>query len=360
MEDKKNEKENFKEYIFSLNNSEFKTEIVKINENMKLMFMIRQINIITNYYYKCAFALDELKSLNKIFRIFDTIDEVFKELCILFDNKRVSLKIESHEILIILHISNISSSKTEEVILKIPQIIYNKDEKIELMLQDIKEIKKSKINLEKKIEILEKENEKLIQTINELKITVKELVDEKLKKEKYYINSKIIDEIEETKLLYDRIINKGFFKNKNIKFQLIYRASRDGDSSSIYKKKILDIKNLLCIIQTKKGCKFGGFTEVSPDYSKQYFNDKNAFIFSLNKMKIYDYLEDNCSVQFTEGYGPIFTFGFCVVSKNFFKGENNNVSDKSNSRFYYQDNDYEINDGESKFSINELEIFQII
>ena len=77
----------------------------------------------------------------------------------------------------------------------------------------------------------------LIQTINELKITVKELVDEKLKKEKYCINSKIIDEIEETKLLYDRIINKGFFKNKNIKFQLIYRASRDGDSSSIYKKK---------------------------------------------------------------------------------------------------------------------------
>ena len=200
----------------------------------------------------------------------------------------------------------------------------------------------------------------LIQTINELKITVKELVDEKLKKEKYCINSKIIDEIEETKLLYDRIINKGFFKNKNIKFQLIYRASRDGDSSSIYKQKIQDIKNLLCIIQTKKGCKFGGFTEVSPDYSKQYFNDKNAFIFSLNKMKIYDYLEDNCSVQFTEGYGPIFAWGFSVLSKNFFEGENNYVSNKSDSRFYYQDNDYEINDGESKFSINELEIFQII
>ena len=161
MENKKNEKEkeNFKEYIFSLNNREFKTKIVKINENMKLMLMITQINNITNYYYKCTFALDELKSLNKIFRIFDTIDEAFKELCLLFDNKRVSLQIESHEILIILHISNISSSKTEEVILKIPQIIYNKDEKIELMFQEIKEIKKSKINLEKKIE-LEQENKK--------------------------------------------------------------------------------------------------------------------------------------------------------------------------------------------------------
>ena len=77
-------------------------------------------------------------------------------------------------------------------------------------------------------------------------------------------------------------------------------------------------------------------------------------------MKIYDYLEDNCSVQFTEGYGPIFAWGFSVLSKNFFEGENNYVSNKSDSRFYYQDNDYEINDGESKFSINELEIFQII
>ena len=228
------------------------------------------------------------------------------------------------------------------------------------MLQENKEMKKSNSNLEKKIEILEQENDKLIKTINELKVTIKELVNEKEKKEKYYINSRIIDEIEESKLLYERIIKKGFFKNKTIKFQLIFRASRDGDNSSIYKKKIQGIKNLLCIIQTKKGCKFGGFTEVSPDFSKQSFNDKNAFIFSLNKMKIYDYLENNCSVQFTEGYGPIFPYGLGVLTKNFFEGENNNVSSKSNSRFYYQDTDYEINDGESNFSINELEIFQII
>ena len=77
-------------------------------------------------------------------------------------------------------------------------------------------------------------------------------------------------------------------------------------------------------------------------------------------MKKYDYLEDNASVQFSEGCGPIFVFGFGIISKNFFVGENNSVSCKSDSRFYYQDIDYEINDGESKFSINELEIFQII
>ena len=239
MNDKKNENENqnFKEYILSLNNNEFEIKIVKMNESMKLMFILKQIIIINDYYYKCAFSLDELKSLNKIFRILDTIDDAYNELCNLFDNKRVSLQMESHEILIIFHISNISSSKTEEVTLKIPQIIYNKDEKIELMLQEIKEMKKSNSNLEKKIEILEQENDKLIKTINELKVTIKELVDEKEKKEKYYINSRIIDEIEESKLLYERIIKKGFFKNKTIKFQLIYRASRDGDSSSIYKKK---------------------------------------------------------------------------------------------------------------------------
>ena len=128
MNDKKNGKENqnFKEYILSLNNTEFKVEIIKINESMKLMFIITQVNNITNYYYKCSFSLDELKSLNKIFKIFDTIDEAYNELCILFDNKRVSLQMESHEILIFFHISNISSSKTEEATLKIPQIIKTK------------------------------------------------------------------------------------------------------------------------------------------------------------------------------------------------------------------------------------------
>ena len=77
-------------------------------------------------------------------------------------------------------------------------------------------------------------------------------------------------------------------------------------------------------------------------------------------MKIYDYLERNRSVGFYEGYGPVFLYGFSVCSNNFFIGNNNYVCEKSQSRFYYQQNDYEINDGERNFFINELEIFQVI
>ena len=43
------------------------------------------------------------------------------------------------------------------------------------------------------------------------------------------------------------------------------------------------------MIQTTKGCKFGGYSEVIID-CKLDFKDKNAFVFSLNKNKIYEIL----------------------------------------------------------------------
>ena len=44
------------------------------------------------------------------------------------------------------------------------------------------------------------------------------------------------------------------------------------------------------MIQTTKGCKFGGYSEVIIDCKLGNFKDKNAFVFSLNKNKIYEIL----------------------------------------------------------------------
>ncbi len=52
----------------------------------------------------------------------------------------------------------------------------------------------------------------------------------------------------------------------------------------------MEKKNTIFIIQTDKGCKFGGYTETmikSGDGSVDD-KDKNSFIFSFNKMKIYE------------------------------------------------------------------------
>lgn len=259
-------------YVLNSNSIEYRVEISIKNENKKILIIIKETNILQNYYYKAEFSLEELKSINKNFRIFDKIDEVYKELNELFLNKKASLQVKSTEILLHLFVSNFSSSNIQDIFLKIIKTNINNEEMNELLIKEINHMKEEHLNLknkmEQKVKSLEEKNESLIKIIEELGKSLKELSDYKNNKEKYYINSEIITEVDEIKLIYDRLINKGFFKNKNPKFQLIYRASRDGDSSTIYKNKIQGIKNFLCIIQTKKGCKFGGYSEAAPDFSK--------------------------------------------------------------------------------------------
>ena len=116
------------------------------------------------------------------------------------------------------------------------------------------------------------------------------------------------------------------------------------------------------MIQTIKGCKFGGYSEVTKHSQLGNFKDKNAFVFSLNKNKIYENLypeknaADNCA-----GWGPIFRYdAFAVWNKNFFSYNKHTVGSKSESNYGVMNEDYEINNGEKYFGIKELEVFQII
>ena len=73
--------------------------------------------------------------------------------------------------------------------------------------------------------------------------------------------------------------------------------------------------------QTKKGFKFGGYTETLMDFSKgQDFKDPNAFVFSIDKMKIYENLQkDKSAVDHSTNWGPIFRgSAFAVWDKKFF------------------------------------------
>ena len=57
----------------------------------------------------------------------------------------------------------------------------------------------------------------------------------------------------------------------------------------------------------------------------------------------------------------MFDWGFFVGNNNFFDDNlNTSIAKKSDLRFYYIDSDFEINNGEPNFLINELEVFQII
>jgi hypothetical protein len=70
--------------------------------------------------------------------------------------------------------------------------------------------------------------------------------------------------------------------NKIIKFILLFKATRDGDKLNILHNKC-DNKSVLILIKTKKDIRFGGYSEIGFNDNGSELNDRNAFIFSLDK-----------------------------------------------------------------------------
>ena len=151
-------------------------------------------------------------------------------------------------------------------------------------------------------------------------------------------------------------------QNKNITFNLLYRASRDGGDPNIYHNKCDGKANTICLIETNKGFKIGGYTEVMIDGKGNDHKDPNSFVFSINKMKSYENMKkEGNAVCHSSNWGPIFrSDDFAVWDKNFFFYNNHQVGTKGQSNFGSMDKDYENNGEYQYFSIKELEVFQII
>ena len=158
--------------------------------------------------------------------------------------------------------------------------------------------------------------------------------------------------------------------NRYIKLNLIYRASRDGDSAKDFHFKCDFIGPNLTVIKTKKEYIFGGFTiktwkhlfkdinNEDPECGTE-LKDEQAFGFSVNKNKIYENgKQDEGIIYCNSNYGPCFkNFFFKIFDKCFENGGICGTIKESN--FIGIEKDFEINGGEQNFDIEEIEVFQI-
>ena len=183
------------------------------------------------------------------------------------------------------------------------------------------------------------------------------------------IDSKIINKKQELEFLENRLKNNEILKKKNIIYKLLYRATKDGYSRMSFHNKCDNIKGTLTIIKTTKGMRFGGYTEQIWNNDRNDGNnisrkdDKDiCFCFSLDLFKIYNFDNNyNHSIVCNNNYGPNFNGGdnifFYIYNDNGYGSTT--YKTKSNS-FGKIDNDYEINNGQSEFSVIEMEVFQIL
>ena len=100
--------------------------------------------------------------------------------------------------------------------------------------------------------------------------------------------SEVINEIEN----FDFIEKRLNPDNKNIVLKLIYKCNEKNDSSNIFHEKCDGKPNVILFVETTEGIKFGGYSSVGFNSNSDYTKDNKAFIFSLDKKKIYNVKKD--------------------------------------------------------------------
>ena len=185
---------------------------------------------------------------------------------------------------------------------------------------------------------------------------------------KNYFNSKIAN-YDDIIFLLDRL--KDIHpKIKDVSFTLVYRASEDGDRAADFHQKCDKIGPNVVLIKTKRGNIFGGFTlknwehmprdiDVNRPNLGSASRDSKAFGFSVNNQKIYNNERPTeFAIWCNRNYGPTFKNNLfqifdCCMKKGGY------CSIRSNSHFGGQQYDYEISGGESRFRVEDLEVFEV-
>ena len=163
--------------------------------------------------------------------------------------------------------------------------------------------------------------------------------------------SNIIKNIKE-----ESIIGNKLSISKIIKYRLLYRATRDGDSAKIFHLKCDNFHNLVVIIETKEGKRFGGYTSSKFKGANPMKIDNNAFLFSLDLKKVYNITPNRYAIDCNPKSGPSFSGGSLFIPDNFFEKFGKTCAGGGPYKF---EKDYELNNGKKNFIVKELEIFQI-
>lgn len=361
-----------REYKFSLNETNY---LIRIGGNSEqLIINVRQASSVSKIFYEESLTLEQLQKLSRSFRYYDNINEAISNIYEIFENKKFSIQKDNNNICLIIKLNKgISGEENVNIGLRaknnsIQNVCENLCEEIIVLKNKINELEKKNQELEdkfdKKIQMIKEENKRKDIIIEELVKWKKEKdeIDKENKEWKNTIDSKIITKKEEIDFISDRIQNTDILKKKKLTYKLIFRGTRDGTQSIHFHQKCDGIGPTISIIQTIKGYKFGGYAEKnwSKEGNKWIYDDENAFIFSLNHMKIYNPIKGKEKYYFGEDYGPNF-YSFWP-KKDMFATSGNYVHKKDIANQYFSGflSDYELNGGEQYFITQELEVFQII
>ena len=315
----------------------FKLKDKEQNTSYTLSFLIESDSLIVNIIeddslpvinYKAKFTLSDLEKQSNYFKLFESLDQLIFEIKSLYEQNDIKLRKEKSEIILIL---SLPLKIIDEVLLCIPQADIDSKTIVNDLCSTVNELRKK---------------------IKSFTASVpKEKLAENLKSKEILLNE------EEKKMVCDWILKQMKSEGKKIEMNLLYRLTRDGDSSSTFHSYCNSKGYTLSLIRNTKGYRCGGFTSQSWGSRDSYVNDVNAFLFSLDYKEQYFTYDGNNAIYDYSSYGPTFGNGCDLYIAN---GCSQNYSSSCNFPYSYAGNITRIlTGGFYNFKVNEIEVYQI-
>jgi hypothetical protein len=264
-------------------------------------------------------------------------------------------------------------------------------DRLRLQLGQLNEFEQYKISKEKEITMLKIQIEELLanqkkieefaqskqREIDELKLYLEELLKNqkelKLRSSQNQISSKMNLEdqmltIQDTRLeivrgdiiqnaveleLLSRKICK---KRRKIILNLLYKAKVDSDKAEAFHNKCDFAKSTLVLVKSANGKRFGGYTTCDWKGNNIEKKDENAFVFSLDKMKIYDIIPGEDAIGCYPKYGPVFLGCQIRIYDEFFTNGGTTFEKGLN---YNTEEDFELTGGLKKFDVKDIEVYSV-
>ena len=357
----KKEPEKPKEVLGYIEDFKFDIKITKVSEDsLKITLTSKE----GTDNFESEFSLKDLISENKVFLIFENIDEVIDNLRLVIENEDLSLFLDMNYDFYFEFFIDINGNKKQVRLLIEPLNEDSKKKMAERIQQQNKQIEK----IEKKNQKLENDYKNLYDSIKKNYIVQNQfnnIVYKAPNPKNLSVDSKIIKTEEEIdfikKIIKEKKFQKLGFNPNNFSLNLIYRATRDGDMGQNFHKLCDGLSPILLLIKTTHNVRFGGYTETYFEGTKEYLGkkDDNAFIFSLDKKKYYEIEKGENAILCYINYGPVFygkNYSNIFLKEPFFK-KKGSVAPKGDR--YKTKEDYEINLGKQYFKPIQIEVFHI-
>jgi hypothetical protein len=166
------------------------------------------------------------------------------------------------------------------------------------------------------------------------------------------IRGDIIQNAVELELLSRKICKK----RRKVILNLLYKAKVDSDKAEAFHSKCDFARSTLVLIKSANGKRFGGYTSCDWRGNNIEKKDENAFVFSLDKMKIYDIIPGEDAIGCYPKYGPVFLGCQIRIYDEFFTNGGTTFEKGLN---YNTEEDFELSGGLKKFDVKDIEVYSV-